>query len=104
MRFKNEAETIDSPDVIDAVIVQAKAVGLIRSVNQELDVAPNVLCQLLKEDLGLLLGERTHRKKSDESCIGLLGWASLRGQAGSSSLMRDPRRPAGADHSFRPTS
>ena len=47
-------------DVEDAVVVQAKAVRLVGPINQKLDIAANVLGELLEKDLGLLLSQWSH--------------------------------------------
>ena len=44
-----------------AVLLEAQAVGRIRTVDERLDVLADELVELLKDDARLVLGERPHR-------------------------------------------
>ena len=47
-------------DVEHALLLKSEAVDAIRSIEQGLDVLPDVLGELLEEDLGLLFRQRPH--------------------------------------------
>lgn len=52
--------TGSTPDVVDAVLVQPKTALLVRAVDEMLDVLPNVVGQLLKQHLCLVVREGPH--------------------------------------------
>lgn len=54
----------NTPDVVNPVLVQPKTALFVRAVDEMLDVLPNVVRQLLKQHLCLVVGEWPHDSRS----------------------------------------
>lgn len=55
---------VHTPDIVYSVLMQPKAALLVRAIDELLNVLPDIVCQLLKQHLCLVVCEWSHDSRS----------------------------------------